>query len=1007
MSEYRIVFHHDGSNLDPFYDRFVTEWAQRIEEQSDGRIEVELFHSGQLVRASQILDGVEIGVIDAGIVALDSLVDERFSLFELPFVASADASGARTAWEIIQSDLDGILGNVRILAAFIRGATTLASNEVLAAPDDLAGLKVRSSGTVTGDFLDLIGASALPLAYGELYPAMQTGVIDAMALGSDRVDFLQSGLGDVITQALVFDDQTGFTNQLHGLVIDADLYNSLPADLQQVIDDNSGPELSAMAGAVLDAIAAEYVADMEQAGVNVIRASEPQMEAWKAAAQPVIDGIVQNLETVGLDAQALMTDLQVAQVNEIFLVLRSDLGVDSVDELAGATFAVQAGSAAEAEVTETLNARGIGFQLISFSDPGEVTQAFLQGRSDVFATMDPVAASAVINTGGMDVFRLSADTGETFPPPLGNFHFSGPLQDGQASFNAFDGITLVVLLRDRNAVEDFLDAQGAAADGVIVAGTLQQAIDIVGLGQADMFATTQLSEQAASLAQNGDTVALVYDGDAPSGQEPDLVVADLVLDAVVWHPGDVIGAGWSVVNQGDASAGDSRSSLFLSSNQTISTVDRVLLADAGTGILDPAEARAADVPNAFTVPSDLSPGTYFAGVIADVDQAVAESDESNNLSGVVRITVERNSTGGDPIGPDNSPYVYITAFEDQPFNATMVQLMHLAGDDRTTPKYTVAEQLIEGEGSHVFTLLDHVEIDRSDPNAYRDFTAFIGGIAAVIVPNYDGIDDMIEALRGNHGNVNVFTIDRNFQFHEFAAADAGEFDFDSWQPPLELIGQDVDQGTASDDTRDGGPSDDYFLASPGNDTIDGAGGTDSIVYGGVRADYVQDLQADGSILVDKPDGTTDTLTAIERIDLLDGDYVYDIGSDNLGFGYRIYQASFGRTPDEGGVRFWIGVLDTLDSWGYTDYAKQQYVASEFIGSDEFQGLYGANPTNFEYIDAMYQNVLFRLPDQEGYDFWVGGMEAGLTREDILIAFTQSQENISNNIANLDDGVWVL
>ena len=56
---------------------------------------------------------------------------------------------------------------------------------------------------------------------------------------------------------------------------------------------------------------------------------------------------------------------------------------------------------------------------------------------------------------------------------------------------------------------------------------------------------------------------------------------------------------------------------------------------------------------------------------------------------------------------------------------------------------------------------------------------------------------------------------------------------------------------------------------------------------------------------------------------------------------------------------------------------------------------------------MYQNVLFRLPDQEGYDFWVGGMEAGLSREDILIAFTQSQENINNNIANLDDGVWVV
>ncbi|MEZ5809370.1 MAG: DUF4214 domain-containing protein [Zhengella sp.] len=214
-------------------------------------------------------------------------------------------------------------------------------------------------------------------------------------------------------------------------------------------------------------------------------------------------------------------------------------------------------------------------------------------------------------------------------------------------------------------------------------------------------------------------------------------------------------------------------------------------------------------------------------------------------------------------------------------------------------------------------------------------------------------------------------------------------------------------GTPNDDEMFALEEDDRLNWSAGNDTLDGGPGTDRAVYTLNRSEITQDLLVDGTVTVNKPDGSTDTLISIERIDLLDGDYVYDIGSDNLGFGYRIYQASFGRTPDEGGVRFWIGVLDALDNQGFTELGKQQYVASEFIGSDEFQGLYGANPTNFEYIDAMYQNVLFRLPDQEGYDFWVGGMEAGLSREDILIAFTQSQENISNNIANLDDGVWVV
>ena len=214
--------------------------------------------------------------------------------------------------------------------------------------------------------------------------------------------------------------------------------------------------------------------------------------------------------------------------------------------------------------------------------------------------------------------------------------------------------------------------------------------------------------------------------------------------------------------------------------------------------------------------------------------------------------------------------------------------------------------------------------------------------------------------------------------------------------------------TAANDTVLARGGDDIVFNSLGVDAIDGDQGHDTVIYGGERADYTQTLNGNGTITIEKPGGGTDTLTNVERIDFSDGDYVYDLTSPNTGFGYRIYQASFGRTPDEGGVRFWIGNLDNFDQQGWSDYEKEQFLASQFIQSDEFRDLYGANPSNFDYIDAMYQNVLFRLPDQAGYDFWVGGMENdGLTREDILIAFTKSDENVNNNAANLDDGVWVV
>ena len=227
-------------------------------------------------------------------------------------------------------------------------------------------------------------------------------------------------------------------------------------------------------------------------------------------------------------------------------------------------------------------------------------------------------------------------------------------------------------------------------------------------------------------------------------------------------------------------------------------------------------------------------------------------------------------------------------------------------------------------------------------------------------------------------------------------------------PILGTPDEDTLDGTGGNDDIRALASDDTINGSGGSDLIDGGPGHDAVVYDGERADFTQTLNGNGTITVEKPGGGTDTLTEMERIDFTDGDYVYDLTSPNTGFGYRIYQASFGRTPDEGGVRFWIGNLDNFDQQGWSDYEKEQFLASQFIQSDEFRDLYGANPSNFDYIDAMYQNVLFRLPDQAGYDFWVGGMENdGLTREDILIAFTKSDENVNNNSQNLDDGVWVV
>ncbi len=256
---------------------------------------------------------------------------------------------------------------------------------------------------------------------------------------------------------------------------------------------------------------------------------------------------------------------------------------------------------------------------------------------------------------------------------------------------------------------------------------------------------------------------------------------------------------------------------------------------------------------------------------------------------------------------------------------------------------------------------------------------------------------------------------------------------------LGLAGDDILDGGAGNDAVMGGAGNDTLLASPGNDLYGAVGpehgvdfelepGIDRLVYAGERNAYaiesgisVAMVGSPKIILIDKPGDERDTVVTswlsgfaanesaigIERIEFDDGALIYDLGGPNVGFGYRIYHASFDRTPDEGGVRFWVGVLDQVDDRGWSVTEKEQFLARQFVRSDEFRDLYGSNPTHEQYIDAMYGNVLDRLPDQEGRDFWLGGMEQGLTQEDVLIAFTNSKENLALTAPDLYDGVWVV
>ena len=148
------------------------------------------------------------------------------------------------------------------------------------------------------------------------------------------------------------------------------------------------------------------------------------------------------------------------------------------------------------------------------------------------------------------------------------------------------------------------------------------------------------------------------------------------------------------------------------------------------------------------------------------------------------------------------------------------------------------------------------------------------------------------------------------------------------------------------------------------------------------------------------------LAEVERIRFNDSFVAVDIDGVS-GKAFRVYKAAFDRDPmdgDSGGLGYWIAQMD--------DGMDMVEVAARFIDSDEFRSLYGQNPTNGEFLNKIYLNVLDRLPDAGGYDWWMDQLENNpeKTWEKVLADFSESAENQANVADVVANGIvfdpWV-
>ncbi len=170
---------------DSHYANGMRKFKELLEQYTDGEVEVQLFYSGQLGGERDMVEALGMGMLEMTICSSAPLVNfsKDFMVFDLPFLVTDRAKAFAV--------LDGPVGRqildtmdskgVRSLGFWENGFRNITnSKRPIAKPEDLKGIKIRTmENPIHMDLFRTFGANPTPMAWGELFLALQQGTVDA------------------------------------------------------------------------------------------------------------------------------------------------------------------------------------------------------------------------------------------------------------------------------------------------------------------------------------------------------------------------------------------------------------------------------------------------------------------------------------------------------------------------------------------------------------------------------------------------------------------------------------------------------------------------------------------------------------------------------------------------------------------------------------------------------------------------------------------------------------
>jgi TRAP-type C4-dicarboxylate transport system substrate-binding protein len=276
-------------------EAIVNPLVEGVAKDSNGSLTIRVYPGGELgagpleqyVRALQ-------GVADItwGLQGYTSTQFKKTMIAELPGIRPKGMTGYDMLWNAFDKYLKSEFIGTKPLALYTAEPNVIImKNRVVRKPEDLAGQKIRVSGSIAGLVVAALGATPVQMPAGQIYNALQTGLIDGLITGSSAVaDFKLDEVADSYTLGAPLGHITFY------LVMNQKKYNSLSPEHKAIIDKNSGIGLSRSGEEHWNARANETIKQLRAAGNNtVIDLTSEEIAAFSKKVAPVTEKIVKEL----------------------------------------------------------------------------------------------------------------------------------------------------------------------------------------------------------------------------------------------------------------------------------------------------------------------------------------------------------------------------------------------------------------------------------------------------------------------------------------------------------------------------------------------------------------------------------------------------------------------------------------------------------------------------------------------------------------------------------------